>query len=46
MIQFSFPVNTDKLMEEKATDNEKQRTNYHDDVLEVLSADSIRKYLK
>ena len=37
---------TGELLEEKKTDKEKQRTSYHDDVMEVLSADQIKKYLK
>jgi len=39
-------VSTIQLLKEKKTDNEKQKASYHDDVLEVLSADKIREYLK
>ena len=41
-----FTVLTGKLFEEKKADKEKQRTSYHDDVMEVLSAKKIREYLK
>ena len=39
-------VFTGELLEEKKTDKERQRTSYHDDVMEVLSAKKIREYLK
>ena len=39
-------VLTSELLEKEKTDKEKQALSYHDDVMEVLSADQIKKYLK